>query len=519
MRWPQVVSTKTGMRLKPPSRDEIIAAMADQPLITESPLPRQGSITSRPTTPREMFRDGLLGSIYGDDPEARHRINRLMTYADFFGAPLFGAYDAPVAIDKGQYKDAFFSGINAAAPFFGKPAKMFGAAVKGRPAVNDVIDNLPSPKAAAPIPESKLMVQPEVLAGKTPPSAKPASEPAQDGSVIRKAEDYGIYNPPDKPQRPFTSDYTNPDHIVSDASGRLLKDMEGRPLTAKKVIGRQTVGGPDVSATHSEVEEMAESISGNKIRTVPRQSIGGAYGRSYFAPVPGKPGKLDPTSIAIADDLPSPEREMITGHELAHFIDESVDQIPASGIDDELRFIYNTTVTGRETTPPRIGPDHNYAGDDIPRELMTEAIRTYLANPNWIKTVAPRTAARIREWVNTNPKLSKIVQFNSLATGMGGAALVGQNEDATATEMPEQGRNQESKFLSGLYSGFGPPIPAEPMSGVTRAGSHGIAKVADALFRHGALPQSKGAGNIAPVTQALFDIQSKRKTPIHGGPR
>ncbi len=55
-----------------------------------------------------------------------------------------------------------------------------------------------------------------------------------------------------------------------------------------------------------------------------------------------------------------------------------------------------------------------YKGDDIKRELMTEAIRAYLTNPNYLKTVAPKTAARIREYANTNPKISKFVQFNTL---------------------------------------------------------------------------------------------------------
>jgi hypothetical protein len=46
---------------------------------------------------------------------------------------------------------------------------------------------------------------------------------------------------------------------------------------------------------------------------------------------------------------------------------------------------------------------------------MAEAIRAYLADPNYIKTVAPKTAAAIREAVNSNPRLSKILQFNTIA--------------------------------------------------------------------------------------------------------
>ena len=44
-----------------------------------------------------------------------------------------------------------------------------------------------------------------------------------------------------------------------------------------------------------------------------------------------------------------------------------------------------------------------------------EAIRAYMTDPNYLKTVAPKTAARIREFVNSHPTLSKNIQFNSLA--------------------------------------------------------------------------------------------------------
>jgi hypothetical protein len=45
---------------------------------------------------------------------------------------------------------------------------------------------------------------------------------------------------------------------------------------------------------------------------------------------------------------------------------------------------------------------------------MAEAIRAYIQDPNYLKTVAPKTAAAIRKAVNGNPRLSKAIQFNSL---------------------------------------------------------------------------------------------------------
>jgi hypothetical protein len=63
---------------------------------------------------------------------------------------------------------------------------------------------------------------------------------------------------------------------------------------------------------------------------------------------------------------------------------------------------------------------------DAPAELMAEAIRAYMRNPNWMKSAAPATARNIRKAVNRDPFLSRIIQFNSipplLAAGAAGGA-------------------------------------------------------------------------------------------------
>ena len=75
-----------------------------------------------------------------------------------------------------------------------------------------------------------------------------------------------------------------------------------------------------------------------------------------------------------------------------------------------------------------------YGQADVPRELMAEAIRSYMADPNYLKTIAPKTAARIREFVNANPRLSKTIQFNSLAGGAlaGNPSLIPVDHDPFA---------------------------------------------------------------------------------------
>jgi hypothetical protein len=52
-----------------------------------------------------------------------------------------------------------------------------------------------------------------------------------------------------------------------------------------------------------------------------------------------------------------------------------------------------------------------------------------------MKTVAPKTAAAIRRWVNMNPWLSPIIQFNTVA-GLGVTPLF-LAEDARAEDAPE----------------------------------------------------------------------------------
>src|SRR5262249_26321914 len=52
-----------------------------------------------------------------------------------------------------------------------------------------------------------------------------------------------IYNPPPKPPRPFEADY--PHGAPADATGRLTQDIEGRPLTAKYIVGRSAAGAED----------------------------------------------------------------------------------------------------------------------------------------------------------------------------------------------------------------------------------------------------------------------------------
>jgi hypothetical protein len=119
---------------------------------------------------------------------------------------------------------------------------------------------------------------------------------------------------------------------------------------------------------------------------------------------------------------------------MGHMIDEIAGQIPAAGLNTELRQIYNTLNTGQERTRNLTGPQHfGYRPNDVPRELMVEAIRAYMADPNYLKTMAPKTAAAIRAAVNAHPALSRIIQFNSLA---GLAAIGGLDRETLPIPQP-----------------------------------------------------------------------------------
>jgi hypothetical protein len=140
-----------------------------------------------------------------------------------------------------------------------------------------------------------------------------------------------------------------------------------------------------------------------------------------------------PTNIYLRSNLTPRELPRVYGHELSHTVDEVAGPIPTAGLDRELRRVYNTLNTGQERTRHLTGPQHlGYRGDDVPRELMAEAIRGYMADPNYLKTVAPKTAARIRELVNAHPTLSKTIQFNMLA------ALIANEIDSESLPIPRQ---------------------------------------------------------------------------------
>jgi hypothetical protein len=233
----------------------------------------------------------------------------------------------------------------------------------------------------------------------------PAAEERALGVAVGKtlgAKAAPMYNPPRKTPRPYEADY--PGGGLPDASGRLQFDIEGRPLNpGAHISGRRLVGGPDEAISPAQYDAIAEGSIGSvpegvAARSLPRGTVGGY--REVLTPAGTERG------IAYLNTLSQSTDEKVIGHELGHAFDEMSGQMPTTGLNSELRQIYNTLNTGRERATGLTGPQHlGYSAEEAPREMMAEAIRAYMSDPNYIKTVAPRTAARIRQYVNSNPRL------------------------------------------------------------------------------------------------------------------
>jgi hypothetical protein len=223
-----------------------------------------------------------------------------------------------------------------------------------------------------------------------------------------------IYNPPRKPPRPFEADY--PSGAPVNAEGRLTHDIEGRPLYGRYVVGRN-VAGDDQALPPTEFNALAEATTGRSAQVVSPRQMGQDFGRLVLNRY-----TRQPLGIELRSGLSPEVSQRVLGHELGHAIDEATGQIDTKGLNKQLRSVYNTLNNGYRSpdgaeaaswSKPATPQGFGYKSADVPREQMAEAIRAYLADPNYLKTVAPDVAARIRESVNSHPELSKIIQFNA----------------------------------------------------------------------------------------------------------
>ncbi|MGD9476970.1 hypothetical protein [Shinella sp. G-2] len=242
-----------------------------------------------------------------------------------------------------------------------------------------------------------------------------------------------IYDPPVKPTRAFAEDYGTGG--VADAAGNLRFDIEGRPLTAKHVVGRVQAGGSDVALPVEAIDEIARAGTGSGIHVMPNGLKSGDSGAIYRNKYTGVPERIEVDGRLTPDKF-----GRVSRHEIAHIVDDMAKTIPGKGLDDELRLIYND-LNNPQSHGKRFGPEqHPYKKGEVPGELMAEAIRAYMTDPNYIKSVAPKTAARIRHHVNSNPNLNKMIQFNAGGLPVG---LMGHDAPMSDDEFMEAWRRGE----------------------------------------------------------------------------
>jgi hypothetical protein len=260
-------------------------------------------------------------------------------------------------------------------------------------------------------------------AGEMPSSTEPMPRPVDASPPLESlsSKSAGLFEPPAKPPRPYRADYPWVD--PADASGRLVADIEGRPLTAKYIAGRRMAGGKDVGLEPQEIHSIIEHTIGMPPELMSDIEMGGENG--VYLPRHDEKGLPTQPDMFINNELTDQQKQLVMAHEASHMIEDHAvgpGKVPIRGLESELEPVYSTLNSGVEGREPLLLPkDRGYSEHESPYELVAEGMRAYLTNPNYFKEVAPKSAAAFRAFFNSHPQLSKWIQFN----GLGGLAVLG----------------------------------------------------------------------------------------------
>jgi hypothetical protein len=279
-----------------------------------------------------------------------------------------------------------------------------------------------------------------LLAGAKPVVSRPANALMRLAEAPAKSKIAGLFSDanaskfvgreaPKVPQRDFSLDYPNQANL-GPVGSRLTHDVDGYPLGTGPIAGRRTVGGLDEAQGSSNALDIARAF-GVPIEAVPAAQIRPDVGRISSRLGRWEPGTAptpyaDPR-IQVSRELDAAGFDRTVSHEIGHLIDKMAGHIKQDGISSELGRLYSDLNTRGWVSKWQKGAkpqDFKYVGDDIKRELMAEAVHAYRISPNYIKSVAPKTAAAIRQAARSVDGLNKTIQFNSLAPA-GGAGLLG----------------------------------------------------------------------------------------------
>lgn len=210
------------------------------------------------------------------------------------------------------------------------------------------------------------------------------------------------------------------------------------------IIGHRTLTGGDHAITPAELEKAVKGLLGSEPKRV--KSLG-----------PRISGQYDDIErrIYTLQSLEALTNFKVLSHEFGHAIDDMTGWLlsgskprdgggPVSKIFGglrnekvlaELQDVYSTLRSGREGMKHLRGPEYfGYEPHQYPFEYVAEALRAYLTNPNYLKTVAPNTAELLRRGMNTHPTISKVLQLNSIGGAIIGTGILG----AAATQADDK---------------------------------------------------------------------------------
>ena len=222
-----------------------------------------------------------------------------------------------------------------------------------------------------------------------------------------------IADPPAVPQRSFSSDY--PIGTGQPPGSRSAFDIDGAALSPTAAIaGRTTVAGTDKGLRGAGLESAIEAL-GARIGQGTSSALGKDLGQ--YITGRGADGEVS-RQILMRAGQPEAQYGHVLGHEASHLIDDLTfgRAIPSTGIRGPLDRLYSTENSALAVPAGKLGatPEaYGYKGIKADAERMAEAVRLYLRDPNYMKTNYPDVAKRIREYVNSNPNLKDVIQFNS----------------------------------------------------------------------------------------------------------
>jgi hypothetical protein len=223
----------------------------------------------------------------------------------------------------------------------------------------------------------------------------------------------------------------------AESGERPMVDIDGRPIDPRSAIaGLGVVDGSNAGISGEQARSIAQQL-GIDIRGTSAKEIGGDAGR-YISGGGNR-------SILLDNNLTADQVPHVMRHELAHGLDDfagtyatgSLPAISPKGQTNALARVYDDLnnragpspfeaprSAGKQATPKTDG----YKPADHDAERMAEALRAYITNPAYIKTLEPGLAAKLRKSVNENPNLKHIITLNSAAGGgLLGAGILGQD--------------------------------------------------------------------------------------------